>query len=186
MEETLKILKRTKLDPEEELERALYAPTADLASEMRKAQAKVVRIAKVSSNLKGPLQRALKAAASITLAGLEILRTRADKTAEETRSEESRIMRAQIQKLEAAQEAMDSKFLNLREELEKAQAKVREEKAKRENLTKQLKDSQHLIETLKILRKAREEREKHPTKTSRTADAVETITTVDEPMEVER
>jgi len=114
------------------MEETKLAPTADLANEMRKAQAEIVRVAKVSSNIKGPLQRALKVAASITLAGLEILRTRADQTAERTGSEELRKMREQIEKLKTAQESMDVKFYELREEAETAKEEAREESAKRE------------------------------------------------------
>jgi len=64
MEETLDILRRARLDPEDKMEEASLALTADLANEMRKAQAEIIRVAKVNSNLKGPLQRALKVAAS--------------------------------------------------------------------------------------------------------------------------
>jgi len=84
MEEILAILKGSKLYPEEEAEHLAYNPTGDIASRIREAQAEVVRISKVSSNLKGDLQRALRVSASLTLGVIEVLRTRADEMAKKT------------------------------------------------------------------------------------------------------
>jgi len=68
MEDTSAILKKAKLSPEEAAEKGRLAPTADLASQIREAQAEVVRVSKISSNLQGPLQRTLRVAASLTMA----------------------------------------------------------------------------------------------------------------------
>jgi len=64
------------------------APTADIASRVREAQAEVVRISKISSNLKGRPTKALKVSASLTMGLVDILRNRADGTGERTGSEE--------------------------------------------------------------------------------------------------
>jgi len=90
MSEILGILKGSRLDPDSDAEKLAHNPTSDIASRIREAQAEVVRISKVSSNLKGDLQRALRVAASLTLGAIEVLRTRADKTAKKTGQEEVR------------------------------------------------------------------------------------------------
>jgi len=56
MADTLKILRRSRLDPLETAEEAALFPTADIAGQIREAQAEVVRVSKISSNLKGDLQ----------------------------------------------------------------------------------------------------------------------------------
>jgi len=162
MEETLDILKKARLDPEDKMDEASLAPTAVLANDIREAQAEIVRISKVSSNLKGTFQKALKAAASITLTGLEILRTRADTTAERTGSEEMRKMREQSEKLReklsSAQISMDAKLIELREEVEKARELARTETIKKERAMKQLKDA--LSQNVALQKMIAEEKEK--------------------------
>jgi len=120
MEETLKILKKAKLDPEDELERAVYAPTANLASEMRKAQAEVVRIAKISSNMKDNFQKALKVLAFLMMGALEILRTRVDATEDRSGSGELRRLRAKVDQLNKAQEETNASLNAIRAETEAA------------------------------------------------------------------
>jgi len=67
MADTLKILKRSHLDSQDTAEEAALFPTADIESQIREAQAEVVRVSKVSSNLKETFKGALRVAASLTM-----------------------------------------------------------------------------------------------------------------------
>jgi len=186
MEETLDILRKARLDPDDRMDEASLAPTADLASKIREAQAEVVRISKVSSNIKGNLQRALKKSASITLTGLEILRTRADKNAERTGSEELRRMREQLEKLSSAQISMDAKIIELKEEVEKAKELARTEETKKERAMKQLREA--LSQNVALQKKITEEKEKakKASITERSKTTETKMGQIDhEPMEVE-
>jgi len=53
----------------------------------------VIRVSRVSRNLQGPMQKALRVAASTTMGLTDVLRTRADGTAETIGSEELRRLR---------------------------------------------------------------------------------------------
>jgi len=138
MAEILKELKKAKLDPEDKVEEVESRPTAELASEIREAQVEVVRIAKVCSNMKGPLQRPLKVAASTTMAGIEVLRTRADETGEKTGNEELRILRQKVEKLNNAQEKTEATMNEMKAQMDKLKKKADEEKEKRDKAMKQL------------------------------------------------
>jgi len=63
------------MDPEDTAEGAKLDPTAGLANKIREAQAEVIRVSKISSNLQGPLQRVLRAAASLTMGLTDVLRS---------------------------------------------------------------------------------------------------------------
>jgi len=114
---------------EMEEENLAHNPTGDIASRIREAQAEVVRISKVSSNLKGDLQRALRASASLTLGVIEVLRTRADVMTKKTGQEEVRAMKERLEQLSKAQEEGDTKLRNLAAELDATRTAVREEKS---------------------------------------------------------
>jgi len=94
MVETLDILRKAHLDPEDEKEKVVHVPTADITSQLRESQVEVVRISKVNNNLKGDLQRAF------TMAGIEVLRTRVDATEKKTGEDVMRRMRDKVEKLE--------------------------------------------------------------------------------------
>jgi len=64
---------------------------------VRECQVNVLRVAKSSMNLKGTCQRDLKIAAATTLGMLEVLRTRADRTATKANSEEIKILKKEFQ-----------------------------------------------------------------------------------------
>jgi len=144
MSEALQILNKAKLFPEETAEEAANTPTADIASQVREAQAEIVRISKISSNLKGDLQRSLRVSASLTMGMVDVLRTRADSTGAKTGEDELRRLRELVEKLNKAQEGFNEKLNAMKDELEKARNQTRREKEKRE----------------KALDEARREREK--------------------------
>jgi len=76
MAEILKILRKSHLNPKDTAEEAALAPTTDITSQIRNAQAEVVRISKVNSNLKEDLQRILRVAASLTMGMIDVVRIR--------------------------------------------------------------------------------------------------------------
>jgi len=158
MEETLKILRKAKMDPEDVADQQKLAPTGDVASKVREAAAEVVRIAKISSNLQGPLQRALKVAASNIMGLTDILRTRADGTAELTGSEELRQLREQIAELQKEHEKMGATIQTLRDDVAKAREEAETAKRKANVARQELLNSSQKNEELR--RRLREEREK--------------------------
>jgi len=158
MEETVNILKRSKMDPEDVTEQQKLAPTGDVASEMRKAAAEVVRVAKVSSNLQGPLQRALKVSASTIMGLTDVLRTRADGTAEATGSEELRQLRQQLAELSKEQEKMNTTIQTLREEIRRAREEAETAKQKAKVARQELLNSTRKNEELR--QRLKEERER--------------------------
>jgi len=102
MEETLKILQMSKLYPEDMAKRGKLTSTVDLASRIREAQAEIVRISRVSSNLQGPMQRTLRVAASLKMGLTDVLRIRTDAANEQMghneNAEELRRLVANLQK----------------------------------------------------------------------------------------
>jgi len=158
MAEALQILRKGKLFPEDTAEEAALAPTADIASQAREAQAEVIRISKISSNLKGDLQRALRVSASLTMGLVDVLRTRADSTGAKTGEEELRRLREHVEKLSKAQEGVDDRLNALKNELEVAKSQIKREKEKRERATEQVQREREKRE--KISEQLREEREK--------------------------
>jgi len=154
----LKILKKAKLDPEDTAERGKLTPTADLASRLREAQAEVVRISKISSSLQGPMQRVLRAAASLTMGLTDVLRTRADaangQTGQDNDPEELRRLVADLQK----EQEKSGADIALRGEM--AQAKVAAETAdkKVEMIKRDLQDSIRKNQELKQLLKEEKSR----------------------------
>jgi len=185
MSEILDILRSSKLYPEEEAEHLAHNPTGDIASRIREAQAEVVRISRISSNLKGDLQRALRVSASLTLGAIEVLRTRADITAKKTGQEEVRGMRERLDYLSKAQNESDRKLMELTSELEATKAAMKEERTKRESVLRQMRDITLKNETLKA--KLSEERAKHKEELRRARNTrpEEESPTHTEPMEVE-
>jgi len=83
------IMKRGKFNIEKAVEKAEEAPTAHLAVQSREMMVNVIRMANSAGNLRGDYQRNLQVAAGQTIAMVEVLRTRADRTAEEAQSEGS-------------------------------------------------------------------------------------------------
>jgi len=132
MDEILNILKRAHLDPEDKAEEAANTPTADLASEVRKAQAEVIRVSNVSRNLQGPLQGALRKEASLTIAYLEELRTRATENDAKSGHDEVRRLRNKVEKLGDEQEKISSKLKEMEEQLNRARKKALDAKKKAE------------------------------------------------------
>jgi len=158
MSEILGILKSSRLNPDSDAEKLEHNPTCDIASRIREAQAEVVRISKISSNLKGDLQRALRVSASLTLGAIEVLRTRADHVAKKTGHEEVRALKERLDQLSRQQGESDQKLRDLTTELEVTKAAVLEERRKRECVLKQVKDASLKNEILK--NKLSEERSK--------------------------
>jgi len=158
MAEALQILHKGKLYPEDTAEEAALTPTADLASQVREAQAEIIRISKISSNLKGDLQRALRVSASLTMGLVDVLRTRADSTGAKTGEEELRRLKEHVEKLSKAQESVDERLNALKNELEVAKSQARREKEKRERATEQAQREKEKRE--KISEQLREEKTK--------------------------
>jgi len=161
MEETLAILRKSHLDPEETAEGATLDPTADLASRIREAQAEVVRVSKISSHLQGPLQRTLRAAASLTIDLTAVLWTRADGTAETTGSEELRRLREQVAKLISEQEKTNATIQTMREEMTKANEAAEMARQKTKAVRQELQDAIRRNNELK--QKLRDEKERAET-----------------------
>jgi len=120
MEETLKILKKARLDPEDTAEKGRMAPTADLASRIRETQGEIVRISKISNNL----QRALRAAASLTMGLTDVLRTRADEAGGRSSDVDVNELRELVASLQNEQARAKTKVANLRSEMEDARTKA--------------------------------------------------------------
>jgi len=78
-----------------------------------------MRVCQNAGNLGGTDQKALKTAAGITMAILEVLRTRADRTREEAAGDEVRALRAEQKKLQE----------ETRKELEETRAALKEAQA---------------------------------------------------------
>jgi len=85
------ILRKTKIRSEDIAVKAADDPTADLTSRVRECQVQVLRIMKTSGNLKGTFQPDLKAIAATMLGLLEVLKTRADRSAQANSKEDSYI-----------------------------------------------------------------------------------------------
>jgi len=163
MEDTLKLLRRAHLDPEDTAEKAKLDLTADIASRIREAQAEVIRVARISNNLQGPLQRTLKVAASTTMGLADVLRTRADETAEVTGNEELRKLHVRVAKLTEEQEKMHNMVRSMKEEMEKAKEDAESAKRKVKNARQDLQDSIRRNEELKRqLKEARQRAKPKP------------------------
>jgi len=158
-EEALELLRRGRLFPEEQRDEARLNPTADIASRVREAQVEIIRISKISNNLKGDLQRALRVQAALTMGLVDILRTRADDNGQKTGEEEVRRLREQVEKLSKAQEHTDEKISSMKSELNDAKVRAKLEREKREKTTKALKDA--LARTADLKRQIKEEESKH-------------------------
>jgi len=180
MAETLAILRKSRLNPEDTAEEATLDPTADIASKIREAMAEVVRVSKISRHLQGPMQRALRVAASTTMGLADVLRTRADETAEATGNEELRQLRERVARLVSEQERTNSLVQSLREEVVRTKEEATTAKQKAKAVRMELQNSIKKNEELR--RRLREEREKM--ETNRKAES--SNQRVDEPMEVEQ
>jgi len=126
-EEALDLLKKGRLFPEDHIEEAKLNPTADIASRVREAQVEIIRISKISDNLKSDLQRAFRVQAALTMGLVDVFRTRADTNGQRTREEEVRRLRKQVEKLSKAQESIDEKINTMKSEAEAAKTKAKRE-----------------------------------------------------------
>jgi len=72
------------------------------------------------------------------MAGIEVLRTRADETGEKTGNEELRILRQKVEKLNNAQEKTEATMNEMKAQMDKLKKKADEEKEKRDKAMKQL------------------------------------------------
>jgi len=138
MEDTRTILRRSKLYPEESAEKGKMVPTADLASQIREAQAEVVRVSKISSNLQGPLQRSLRVATSLTMGLTDVLRTRADGLGVEVEILQLRELVADLKK---DQEKTNLEITQMRDAMVKAKAETEAANQKSRMVKQSLKES---------------------------------------------
>jgi len=105
------VIRKARIDPEEVTEKVNYRTTTDLANSIRECQVNVLRVAKSSINLRDTCQKDLKVAVATTFGMLEVLRTRADRTAAEANSKESRILKKEFQ---TARDSMTKEMALLR------------------------------------------------------------------------
>lgn len=111
---------------ETDLDRALdemkNAPTADVASRVRKCMGEVARVARTSSNLKGTYKKVLKHSAVLGAAAMDVLRTRLDRmeSGSETRKQLNEIrweLNTVKSEAKANEEKARKEIAELREEL---------------------------------------------------------------------
>jgi len=121
------VIRKSEINPEEITARAVEDPTADLANRVRESQVQVLRVVKASRNFKGTCQRELKLAAANTLGILEVLRTRADRTAEQANAEEIKLLK---RSLEETRKSMAKELTIMRDQMEKALIRAEAESAK--------------------------------------------------------
>lgn len=121
------LLASTGLDLDETIKEMKQGPTADLASRAREGMMEIIRIAKVSSSIKGDLRKHLKTAAVSATAVVEVLRTWADCPSDSDIPRQMRVMREELEK--AKQEA--ARASKETEKLRREMANLRDKKERR-------------------------------------------------------
>lgn len=94
------LFQAVKLDLEEAIDEAKHNPSGDLASRARKLLAKVLKVSKTCSNMQGKQRGALKKAALVATATVEVLRTRADFGPETDTSVQLQALKDQLEESE--------------------------------------------------------------------------------------
>lgn len=107
-------------DVEEAAEELSEAPNADVANKARKCLTNVLKVAKISKNLKGTCVRDLRQAVVVGTAAIEILRTRSDGGSEEINQDISRqleAMKGELQETKKENDQVKKEVDRLKQEL---------------------------------------------------------------------
>lgn len=119
-----------KLDLDTAVEDMKMNPTPDVASRARESLDEVLRVARISRNLNGGCVKALKQAAVLSTATVEVLRTRADDKLDKLGADVSRQIRTLGKELEKARrEAKESQ-----EEMKRMRLELEEMKRTKERM----------------------------------------------------
>lgn len=112
-----------KLDLDEAVENLRSNPNADISSVARENLNEVLRVAKISKNLKGTCTKTLKQGAVVATAAVEVLRTRADGKMHKDVQNQIRSLKRDLDKAKAEAKEAREEVAKLRKELEETKAK---------------------------------------------------------------
>jgi len=151
------IVKMTKINPEKVMDIEEHNPTADIINRLRELQVEVLKVARTSSNHKGQYQGQLKKSAEWTMGLIEILRTRLDRSVEESRSEEMKALKSEQ---EILRKETERKIAGMEAALQKAMEMAEMERRKAEFHQNLLMEARMEKEELRNLQEIKEERDR--------------------------